>query len=67
MGKRIKIKVISGGQVGADRIGLEEAKKLGFETGGTAPHKYLTSKGSDLSLKDFGLTEISNAETISYQ
>ena len=67
MAKRIKIKVISGGQVGADRIGLEEAKKLGFETGGTAPHKYLTSKGSDLSLKDFGLTEISNAETISYQ
>ena len=63
MAKKVKIKVISGGQVGADRIGLEEARKLGFDTGGTAPIKYATTKIQgvqqyDPSLKDFGVTEI---------
>lgn len=50
-------KVISGGQTGADRTGLECAKELGLETGGTAPKGYRTETGRDLSLKDFGLTE----------
>lgn len=69
MTKKVKIKVISGGQVGADKIGLEEARKLGFQTGGTAPKGFYTTtgKGFDLTLKDYGLTEISNADTISYQ
>lgn len=50
-------KVISGGQTGADRIGLEIAKELGIETGGTAPKYFKTENGSDKSLKDFGLVE----------
>lgn len=49
--------MISGGQTGADRAGLECAKAIGLETGGTAPKGYWTETGSDLSLKDFGLTE----------
>ena len=50
-------KVISGGQTGADRTGLECAKALGLETGGTAPNGYRTERGPDPSLRDFGLVE----------
>lgn len=50
-------KVISGGQQGTDRLGLEVARELGIETGGIAPKGYRTESGSDLTLKDFGLTE----------
>ena len=57
-------KVISGGQTGADRIGLEVAKSLCIPTGGTAPKKFMTENGSDYSLKDkFGLSEITDSET----
>ncbi len=53
------LKVISGGQTGADQAGLEAAEQLGLETGGTAPHKYITSKGpsSELGTR-FGLREL---------
>ncbi len=50
-------KIISGGQTGADRSGLECAKELGLATGGTAPNGYRTEDGADLTLKDFGLIE----------
>ncbi|MDG1315556.1 MAG: putative molybdenum carrier protein, partial [Flavobacteriaceae bacterium] len=50
-------KIISGGQTGVDRIGLEVGKELGIETGGVAPKGYRTEKGTDISLKEFGLTE----------
>jgi len=50
-------KIISGGQTGVDRIGLEVGKELGIETGGVAPKGYRTEKGPDTSLKEFGLTE----------
>lgn len=50
-------KVISGGQTGVDRIGLEVAKALGIPTGGTAPMNYWTETGRDETLKDFGLVE----------
>jgi hypothetical protein len=50
-------KVISGGQKGVDRIGLEVAKELNIPTGGTAPKGYKTEDGDDLSLKQFGLVE----------
>ena len=50
-------KIISGGQTGVDRIGLEVGKELGIETGGVAPKGYRTEKGPDISLKEFGLTE----------
>lgn len=50
-------KVISGGQTGADRGGLEAAKALGIPTGGTAPKGYLTENGPDESLRELGLVE----------
>ena len=51
------MKIISGGQTGADRGALEAAKEWGIETGGFAPRGYLTESGNDLSLKDFGLVD----------
>jgi hypothetical protein len=51
------VEVISGGQTGADRAGLEVAKRLGYETGGTAPRGYKTSRGPDPTLKEFGVIE----------
>jgi len=56
-------KIISGGQTGADRGGLEAAKILGIETGGFCPKGFLTEIGSDISLKDYGLIEL---ETYDY-
>lgn len=50
-------KVISGGQKGVDRIGLEVAKELGIPTGGTAPKYYRTEDGNDWTLQEFGLVE----------
>ena len=50
-------KIISGGQTGVDRIGLEVAKELGFQTGGTAQKNFMTENGADLTLMDFGLVE----------
>lgn len=53
-------KVISGGQTGADRAGLEVAKRLRYETGGTVPRGYKTSRGPDPTLKEFGVVEHSS-------
>jgi hypothetical protein len=50
-------KVVSGGQTGADRAGLEAAKELGIETGGYCPKNHRTEDGCDLSLKGFGLIQ----------
>lgn len=50
-------KIISGGQTGADRAGLDAAVELGIPTGGTAPRHYMTENGPDLSLKALGLVE----------
>jgi hypothetical protein len=50
-------KIVSGGQTGADRGGLQAGKKLGLETGGTAPRGFRTENGPDPSLADFGLVE----------
>ena len=58
---RMLRKIISGGQTGADRGGLEAGKKLGLQTGGTAPRGYRTEKGPDLSLKNLGVTEHGSA------
>jgi hypothetical protein len=56
-------KVISGGQSGADKTGLEEAKKIGLETGGTAPKGYRTEFGPDYSLRDiYGLVESDSSD-----
>jgi hypothetical protein len=54
------IKVISGGQTGADVAGLKAAEILKIPTGGTAPKGFKTENGNDLTLKTrFGLTESS--------
>lgn len=45
------IKVISGGQTGADRAALEAAHEVGYETGGTTCNDYITSIGKDYELK----------------
>lgn len=50
-------KVISGGQTGADHAGLLNAKRLGLETGGTAPKDYRTEAGNNPGLRDLGLVE----------
>jgi hypothetical protein len=56
MNKSPVIKIISGGQTGADQGGLAAAKYLGIETGGTAPYNYWTDAGANFSLYDlYGL------------
>lgn len=52
------MKVISGGQKGVDRIGLEAARSSGIETGGWAPYNFQTEDGPDLTLRDFGLRQL---------
>jgi len=55
-------KVISGGQCGSDRGGIEAAKNFGIETGGTAPAGWRTWYGPAPELKEFGLTEHRSSE-----
>jgi len=50
-------KIISGGQTGADRAGLEAAYELKISTGGYCPKGYMTENGRDVSLKKFKLKE----------
>jgi hypothetical protein len=51
-------KIISGGQTGADLGGLVGARRVGLETGGTAPHGYRTDAGPQPDvLRAFGLSE----------
>ncbi len=53
--------VISGGQLGIDRIGIEVAQSMGIPTGGTAAKGWMTEKGPDFTLKKFGLKECDQA------
>jgi Circularly permutated YpsA SLOG family len=54
------LRIISGGQTGADQGGLLAARELGIPTGGTAPLGWLTETGSqEQLLRDFGLGECS--------
>jgi hypothetical protein len=55
-------KIISGGQTGADRAGLDAAKELGIRTGGFCPKGYLTEDGEDMTLKKLGLKQTGNAK-----
>jgi len=50
MNKLPAIKVISGGQTGADQGGLAAAAKLGVPTGGTAPAGFKTETGNNPEL-----------------
>ena len=52
------IKIISGGQTGADQGGLYGARDAGFPTGGYAPSGFLTEDGPEPELlKGFGLVD----------
>jgi len=54
-------KVISGGQTGIDQIGLQCARMVKLETGGTAPKNFRTENGSKYELRDiYGLKEHSD-------
>lgn len=56
-------KVVTGGQTGVDRMGLEVAKELGIPTGGMAPRNYKTELGYDKTLlTEFGLTQHSSPD-----
>lgn len=46
------VKVISGGQTGADEGGLHGAREVGLPTGGMTPKDYRTEKGSNYKLRD---------------
>jgi hypothetical protein len=50
------MKVISGGQTGADRAALDAARELGLPTGGQAPANFWTENGPDRTLATLGLT-----------
>jgi hypothetical protein len=59
----MNLKIISGGQTGADLGGLRAAKKFGLETGGHAPKGWLTEIGPAPWLAEaFGLTECLNPQ-----
>lgn len=61
------VRVISGGQIGADQAALRAARHLGLETGGTAPKGYRTSVGSQRELlASYGLAEGAGTGTASY-
>lgn len=51
------MKIISGGQTGADRTALETAQEMGIPTGGWVPKGWLTEEGSDISLKLYSCKE----------
>lgn len=61
------VKIISGGQTGVDTIGLQVGRKLGIETGGTAPKNFLRESGIDTeNIASYGLTEITDEEQSDY-
>lgn len=55
------IKIVSGGQTGVDQAGLFAAEKAGYQTGGWAPHNWMTTDGPnpELLCNRFGLIESS--------
>lgn len=60
-------KIISGGQTGVDTIGLQVAKELGIETGGTAPKGFLREEGIDNEdIRSYNLVEITDEEQNAY-
>ena len=56
----LSLKVISGGQTGADQGALFGARAAGWETGGTAPKGWRTDAGRAPWLADYGLVEHSS-------
>lgn len=60
-------KVVSGGQDGADRAGLEAAARLGLRTGGWAPAGFRTAHGPEPTLARFGLCALPAQGTVAQQ
>lgn len=58
------MKIISGGQTGADQGALLAARELGIETGGWAPKGWRTEEGPSPWLADYGLKQSSSADYI---
>jgi hypothetical protein len=56
------MRIISGGQTGADRAALDAAAALGVPTGGTAPAGYWTEAGPDPTLRALGLVAEGSVE-----
>ena len=54
-------KIVSGGQTGADRAGLDAAKAFGIKTGGYCQKGFKTENGFDKSLKSYGLKQTSSS------
>lgn len=56
---KVKLRlVLSGGQTGADQTGVEEASRLGYETGGTTTKGCRTDEGPNPEwCKKYGLIE----------
>ena len=55
-------KFISGGQTGADQLGLQIAKEFGLQTGGWMPKGWKTEDGpNQLLAEEFGLAESASA------
>lgn len=53
-----RLKVVSGGQTGADQGGLYAARVLGIPTGGYAPYGWITDTGPAPWLEEYGLVEM---------
>lgn len=51
------MKIVSGGQTGADQGGLRAARRAGIATGGLAPLGWLTEAGPAPWLEEFGLAQ----------
>lgn len=61
-------KIISGFQTGVDTIGLQVAKMLGLETGGTAPRGFLQESGKNpAGASMYGVQEISEEAQADYR
>tara|TARA_R100001082_G_scaffold111273_1_gene94634 strand:+ start:4349 stop:14581 length:10233 start_codon:yes stop_codon:yes gene_type:complete len=56
----LNVKIISGGQIGADQLGLSWARSRGIPTGGTAAQRFTTKADTDQAaeLAELGLTEV---------
>ena len=61
-------KIISGGQTGIDKMGLEVAAQYKIETGGCAPKGYETENGTDYTLKSmYSLREVTSEEIAEFE
>lgn len=56
------MKIISGGQTGADQGALTAGRLLGLETGGMAPKGWRTQAGPNPGLAAYGLVESSRSD-----